>query len=95
MSKILTLMIAVAGVAAAMCFDAPASLASGDAPWCAVISLGTGEVYWDCRYRTVEECVPNVIAGNRGFCNVNPWPGPGVSAAVRQPKQPNRNVRPQ
>ena len=28
------------------------------------------------RFRTVEECVPNVIAGNRGFCNLNPWPGP-------------------
>ena len=26
-------------------------------------------------HRTVEERVPNVIASNRGFCNLNPWPG--------------------
>src|SRR5262245_32684455 len=26
-------------------------------------------------HRTVEECAPNMIAGNRGFCNLNPWPG--------------------
>src|ERR1700693_5708176 len=44
----------------------------GEAPWCAVISLGVGDVYWDCQYRSVEECVPNVLAGNRGFCNHNP-----------------------
>ena len=47
----------------------------GYAPWCAVIPL-SGDVYWDCQYRTVEECVPNVLAGNRGFCNLNPWPAP-------------------
>jgi hypothetical protein len=44
----------------------------GNAPWCAVQSLGDGDVEWDCEFRTVEECVPNVIAGNRGFCNINP-----------------------
>jgi hypothetical protein len=48
---------------------------SGDAPWCAVINLGMGDIAWDCRYRTVEQCVPNVIAGNRGFCNLNPREG--------------------
>ncbi len=64
---------------AAMMAWTPAGHAFGDAPWCAVINIGTGEVYWDCQYRTVEECVPNVIAGNRGFCNVNPYgPGPNV-----------------
>ena len=48
----------------------------GNAPWCAVQSLGDGDVEWDCEFRTVEECVPNVIAGNRGFCNINPsWTG--------------------
>jgi len=26
-----------------------------------------------CYYRTVEECVPNVLAGNRGSCNLNPY----------------------
>ena len=44
----------------------------GNAPWCAVVNIGTGEVYWDCQYQTFEACAPNVIAGNRGFCNINP-----------------------
>jgi hypothetical protein len=39
------------------------------APWCAVILDG----YWDCQYRSIEECRPNVLAGNRGFCNHNPY----------------------
>jgi len=74
MTTIMRLMIAIAAATAAMCFDVPPSRAFGDAPWCAVLELGTGEVYWDCQYRSIEECVPNVVAGNRGFCNVNPWP---------------------
>src|SRR5665647_1055820 len=32
----------------------PAAAQVGNAPWCAVISTGTGSVYWDCRYRTVD-----------------------------------------
>jgi hypothetical protein len=43
-----------------------------EAPWCAVISTGAGQVEWDCQYRSVEDCRPNVIAGNRGTCNQNP-----------------------
>jgi hypothetical protein len=58
---------AITAVAASATFRAPAGYASGNAPWCAVINLGWGDVYWDCQYRTIEECVPNVIAGNRGF----------------------------
>lgn len=46
---------------------------SGDAPWCAVVEIGAGEVEWDCHYQTIEQCRPNVIAGNRGFCNLNPY----------------------
>jgi hypothetical protein len=50
---------------------------AGEAPWCAVISLGPGSVYEDCQYRTFEQCRPVVLAGNRGFCNINPrWVGP-------------------
>src|SRR5262249_10080131 len=45
---------------------------AGEGPWCAVISIGTGSGYEDCRYRSFEECRPNVLAGNRGFCNLNP-----------------------
>lgn len=55
----------------------PARAQVGNAPWCAVVSLGTGAVYWDCQYWSVEACVPNVLAGNRGFCNHNPrYEGP-------------------
>jgi Protein of unknown function (DUF3551) len=47
----------------------------GNAPWCAVQNLGTGEMIWDCEFRSAEQCQPAVIAGNRGFCNLNPaWP---------------------
>jgi hypothetical protein len=87
------LLLATAGVVSALAFDMPAGHAYGDAPWCAVISLGSGEVYWDCQYRTVEECVPNVIAGNRGFCNLNPYgPGPGAPA-VAHPQRHKRSAQ--
>jgi hypothetical protein len=69
------LTIVIATLAAAMCFEVPSSQAQyyGDAPWCAVENVGTGNMVWYCYYKTVEECVPNVLAGNRGFCNVNPY----------------------
>lgn len=56
----------------AMMIDLRPAPAGGVAPWCAVISLGIGSVYWDCQYRSIEACRPNVISGNRGFCNPNP-----------------------
>ena len=58
-------------IAAAVTFDQPPRRAV-NAPWCAVISMGRGDAYWDCQYFTLEDCVPQVIAGNRGFCNANP-----------------------
>lgn len=82
-NTIARLTIAGATCAAVMCFFAPAGYAYGDAPWCAVMELGAGDVVWDCEYNTVEECVPHVLAGNRGFCNLNPWPGPVRPAPVR------------
>ncbi|MGO8921883.1 MAG: DUF3551 domain-containing protein [Xanthobacteraceae bacterium] len=93
MRSVTKLAIAAAGLAAGLMFGAPAGRASGDAPWCAVINLGMGDVYWDCRYRTVEECVPNVIAGNRGFCNLNPWgPGPGSTTTAGPHKRHKHHV---
>jgi hypothetical protein len=44
-----------------------------EAPWCAVIEIGRDSIYWDCQYRSFEECRPNVLAGNRGFCNPSPY----------------------
>ena len=51
----------------------PAAADYFGAPWCAVISMGDGDMQWDCEFRTVEECIPNVLAGNRGWCNPNPY----------------------
>ena len=91
MRGVIKCMTGAAAVAAALTmFDAPAAHASGDAPWCAVINLGMGDVYWDCSYRTVEECVPNVIAGNRGFCNLNPR-GPGPASPAQPPKRHSKH----
>jgi hypothetical protein len=88
------LVIATAAAAAVAVFRVPASFAFGNAPWCAVVNLGMGDVYWDCQYRTVEECVPNVIAGNRGFCNLNPWgPSPGSGAGAPLKRHSKHHVR--
>jgi hypothetical protein len=46
-----------------------------EAPWCAVIEVARGSVYWDCQYRSFEDCYGrgNILAGNRGFCNPSPY----------------------
>jgi len=83
---------AAAAVLAGAVFYAPPAQAQyyGDAPWCAVVNTGTGEVFWDCEFATVEQCVPNVLAGNRGFCNLNPYyVGPPVRRVYR--KRPRRH----
>jgi hypothetical protein len=93
MAKTITrLAIAATTVATAMCFEVPASHAFGDAPWCALKNLGRGDVYWDCQYRTFEECYPNAFA-DRGFCNLNPWPGPVSPVAAAQPRHQKRYVQ--
>jgi hypothetical protein len=59
------------------------------APWCAVLSMGPGDAYWDCHYSSIEECRPTVLAGNRGFCNPNPrWAG-----WYQRPEGPRRPIR--
>jgi len=63
----------------------------GAAPWCAVLNTGDGDVHWDCQYRTVEECVPNVIAGNRGSCTQNPYFVPRALAAPAAPHYRKRH----
>ena len=50
-------------------FSLPAATADV-AAWCAVIKGGE---YWDCQYRSLEDCRPNVIGGGRGWCNPNPY----------------------
>ena len=36
-------------------------------PWCAVVNTGWGNIVWDCQCWSLEQCRPNVLAGNRGF----------------------------
>jgi hypothetical protein len=72
MKTIMRLMLVVAVSTAALCLNVPLSWAFEHGPWCAVVNLGDGNRYWDCQYNSLEECVPNVLSGNRGFCNVNP-----------------------
>jgi hypothetical protein len=74
------LMIAAAVVALGALASAGQAQTYGEAPWCAVVSPTDGNIQWDCYYHSAAECAPNVIAGQRGFCNVNPyWTGPRVA----------------
>ena len=66
---------------------------ASEAPWCAVISTSKESVYWDCQYRSFEECYSkgNILAGNRGFCN----PSPYYVAPPTEHRQPRkRRARP-
>jgi hypothetical protein len=77
MRKTMARLMLAAVAAAVLCLGVSASHAYQNGPWCAVVNVGGGNVVWDCHYRSVEECRPNVIAGNRGFCNPNPaWGAP-------------------
>ena len=59
-----------------------------EGPWCAVVNLGNGAAYEDCQYATFEACRPNVLAGNRGFCNPNPrWVGPPPGKKARSKRK--------
>ena len=42
------------------------------------------DIYWDCNYRTAQECEASIASGNRGSCNVNPSPGPSPAASAVQ-----------
>jgi hypothetical protein len=71
---LLKLTFAAAVLTVALCLDIRASHAGiyGDSPWCAVTDDG-GRVVWECEYETVAACRPAVLAGNRGFCALNPY----------------------
>jgi len=89
MAVVKTLIFAAAALAAIL--EAPAGHAAAwrENPWCAVIDYGDGGVTWECNYRTFEECYPNVLAGNKGSCNLNPA-GPGPQAATPAPWHPRK-----
>ena len=79
---VVAIMLSVAALGAA-----PAQSQVGNAPWCAVMSMDVGAVYWDCQYYRFEDCVPNVLAGNRGFCNPNPRWEPKADVPKTRPKR--------
>ncbi len=87
-----TIMAAIVAAGAALLLHPSAGHAGsyGEAPWCAVQNLGAGDVVWDCEYQSLAQCQPQVIAGNRGFCNPNPrWqPAPAAMPRLRRHYRP-------
>jgi hypothetical protein len=81
-------LLAPASVAAALALWSPPAHAQyyGDEPWCAVVAATDGGVVWRCYYRSVEECQPHVLAGDRGFCNVNPYGSHPAAARQTVPR---------
>ena len=69
---LLTAAAGLLAVSAVVVFGGRAAQAYGDKPWCAITSGGF-DVHEECEYNSIEECRPHVIAGNRGFCNENPF----------------------
>jgi hypothetical protein len=70
---IMRLVLASAALAAALFCNIPAGQAQIVVkPWCAMVNTGFGNLSELCDYNTFEECRPNVVAGNRGFCTENP-----------------------
>ena len=65
-----------------------------EAPWCAVIELSKGSAYWDCQYRSFDDCYRrgNILAGNRGFCNPSQY---YVANATERRHSATRRARPQ
>src|SRR5215510_2307483 len=49
----------------------PGSVRASEGPWCALLNFGA-DISEDCQYRSLQECLPAVTAGFRGFCNPNP-----------------------
>jgi hypothetical protein len=62
----------VVAVAAALLLDVRDSQAY-QSPWCAGTNRGGSTFSYNCSVRTFEQCVSEVIAGNRGFCSPNPY----------------------
>ena len=64
-----------------------------EAPWCAVVNKGKGNMYWDCQYSS-DDCYRRgtLLAGNRGFCNHSPY---YVAGYAEQRQTRKRHARPQ
>jgi hypothetical protein len=77
------MLLAAIAIAALISDISPSAAVEG--PWCSQVTLGRGKVATNCSYRSFEECYPNVIAGNRGFCSPNPY-WSGVRGGAARPK---------
>jgi hypothetical protein len=67
-------------VAAALLLDVRESQAYyGQGPWCAGQNRGGSTFTYNCSMQTLEQCIPEVIAGNRGFCSPNPYYRPELA----------------
>ena len=77
--------ILVAAAAASISFS-PRYAEGAQAPWCALIDMGTGDWYWDCQYGSFEDCYRrgNILAGNRGFCTPSPYYAAGPAEQTRK-----------
>jgi len=84
--------LAAAAALASVSFS-PGHAEGAQGPWCAMINVGRGSVYWDCQYHLFEDCYRrgNILAGNIGFCNPSPYYVAG-SAQRRQTRK--RSARP-
>ena len=70
----------------------PSQAYYGNAPWCAVVSIGFETSMEECVFADFESCRQHVIAGNRGFCTDNPrWAG--YAAPGPKPRQARKRVR--
>ena len=55
----MTRSILLAGVALLSVSISPPNAEASVAPWCAVSAWGDGDLPWDCKYRSIEECRPS------------------------------------
>lgn len=83
----------IAGIALVAVLLEARPVQAAEGPWCAMMSMGNGSVYEDCQYASFEACRPDVLAGNRGFCNQNPrWVGaPNAKSRARNRHQARSN----
>jgi Protein of unknown function (DUF3551) len=69
---VLAIGLAIGAITAVLCCTISSSQAYGNAPWCAAVDNGGGDVTLNCQFQTFAQCQQSIVGGNRGFCNVNP-----------------------
>ena len=80
-------LVAIAALAGAYFGLQPAQ--AYQAPWCAAIEAAKGSIYWDCQYRSFEDCYRRgyILAGYRGFCNPRPYYAAKAAGHTRSAKR--------